>query len=328
MTSQRRKPVSLAIEGEEKAVVIREELFEQQAEAIAGTVEVPQRKTSSAFKWLIFSVLGLVLFILGFDLWLFTSELLQIHPALGYVVLAMAISATLSLLYLIGKEIAAIRRFNKMSDIRQAAVQAIALGDNKQATAIFKKLQTHYEKVPEQQLKVQELSRHEKEGYNGQELLAIAERSLLETIDKKAVSLINAQARNTALLTTISPYAILDVLVTVWRNLKLIRQIAELYGASPGSFGSIKLMRQVLAHIAITGGMEAGDSLVNEVFGGSFLTKLSTKLGEAVINGLLTARVGLTAINQIRPLPYTALPKPTVKDVAKDIVREFKDRLV
>ena len=55
---------------------------------------------------------------------------------------------------------------------------------------------------------------------------------------------------------------------------------------------------------------------------------LDTKLGEAIVNGLLTARIGLTAMDQIRPLPFNSLPKPKLKHVATDIAKEFKDRLI
>jgi putative membrane protein len=326
MTSTRRKPLSVPLVDVESAVVIKEEDSEQ----VSTPTQLPRRtsKRRSVFTWFCLSVLGVIAFILGFDLWLFTNELVEIHPVLGYSVLALAISATLCLLYMIGKEFFALRKLAAMTAVLEQAEQAFAFDDEKLAQKSFRQLQVHYGKVPELAVANAELRKHQNEGYSGIELLTIAERSLLEAIDKKAVSLINAQARNTALLTTISPYAILDVLITAWRNLRLIRQLSELYGAKPSFFGSMKLMEQVVAHIAVTGGMEAGDSLISELFGGSFLTKLSTKLGEALINGLLTARVGLTAMSQVRPLPFNALPKPSVKHVAKDIVKEFKDRLV
>ncbi len=55
----------------------------------------------------------------------------------------------------------------------------------------------------------------------------------------------------------------------------------------------IKLMRQVIAHLAITGGMAATDSLVQQMLGHGLAAKLSQRLGEGILNGLLTARLGL-----------------------------------
>jgi putative membrane protein len=52
---------------------------------------------------------------------------------------------------------------------------------------------------------------------------------------------------------------------------------------------------------------------------------LSQRLGEGVLNGLLTARLGLAAIEVTRPLPFTALPRPALADLAKDLLRKRED---
>jgi putative membrane protein len=43
---------------------------------------------------------------------------------------------------------------------------------------------------------------------------------------------------------------------------------------------------------------------------------------EIVLNGLLNARLGLAAIDVPRPLPFTALPRPALGDLAKDLLRK------
>jgi putative membrane protein len=57
------------------------------------------------------------------------------------------------------------------------------------------------------------------------------------------------------------------------------------------------------------------------VLGHGIAAKLSVRLGEGVLNGLLTARFGLAAIEVTRPLPFAALPAPTLTDVAGNLVR-------
>jgi putative membrane protein len=84
-------------------------------------------------------------------------------------------------------------------------------------------------------------------------------------------------------------------------------------------------MRMVIAHLAVTGGMAAGDSLVQQVLGHGVAAKLSARLGEGVLNGLLTARLGLAAIDVTRPLPFDALPRPALTDLAGDLVRRTRD---
>jgi len=43
-----------------------------------------------------------------------------------------------------------------------------------------------------------------------------------------------------------------------------------------------------------------------------------------VLNGLLTARLGLAAIEVSRPLPFAALPKPSIGDLTQDLISRRK----
>jgi putative membrane protein len=85
------------------------------------------------------------------------------------------------------------------------------------------------------------------------------------------------------------------------------------------------LLRHVIAHLAITGGMAASDSLVQQMVGHGLAAKLSQRLGEGMLNGLLTARLGLAAIDVTRPLPFTALPRPALTDLAKDLLKKREE---
>jgi putative membrane protein len=44
-----------------------------------------------------------------------------------------------------------------------------------------------------------------------------------------------------------------------------------------------------------------------------------------VLNGLLTARFGLAAVDLIRPVPFAALPRPTLSDLMSEVLRSFGD---
>jgi putative membrane protein len=68
--------------------------------------------------------------------------------------------------------------------------------------------------------------------------------------------------------------------------------------------GFFRLARAILGHLAITGGVALGDSVVQQLLGHGLAARLSARLGEGVINGLMTVRVGIAALRSIRPLPY------------------------
>jgi putative membrane protein len=118
----------------------------------------------------------------------------------------------------------------------------------------------------------------------------------------------------------VSPRAAVDMIFVLVTVVGLVRRLADLYGARPGLLGLIRLLRLTVAHLAVTGGIAATDSLIQQVVGHGVAAKLSARLGEGVLNGLLTARLGLAAIEVSRPLPFAALPAPSVSDLAGDLI--------
>jgi putative membrane protein len=105
------------------------------------------------------------------------------------------------------------------------------------------------------------------------------------------------------------------VLAALSMNLRMIRRIAETYGAHAGFFGSWRLLRAVATHLIATGAVAVGDDTISSVLGGSALARVSRRFGEGVVNGALTARVGIAAMEVCRPLPFEALPRPRVTNL-------------
>ena len=159
-------------------------------------------------------------------------------------------------------------------------------------------------------------------------MIKLAERELMTPLDQEARRLVSSAAQRVSIVTAVSPRAAIDVLFVFVASLRLIRQLARLYGGRPGALGMIRLLRHVIAHLAITGGMAASDSLVQQMLGHGIAAKLSQRLGEGMLNGLLTARLGLAAIDVTRPLPFTALPRPALTDLAKDLLKKREERRV
>ena len=152
---------------------------------------------------------------------------------------------------------------------------------------------------------------------DAQGLLALAEVELLAPLDRAASREVEAAARQVATVTALVPIALADVAAALTSNLRMIRRVAEVYGGRSGFFGSWRLTRAVLSHLVATGAVAVGDDMLEPILGGSLLGKLSRRFGEGLVNGALTARVGVAAIEVCRPLPFAAEKRPKVRNIIK-----------
>jgi putative membrane protein len=152
-------------------------------------------------------------------------------------------------------------------------------------------------------------------------LIGLAETELLVPLDNGARALVLSSAKRVALLTAVSPRAVVDLVFVGAEILRLIRRLATLYGGRPGAVGFLRLARAAFAHLAITGGMAAGDSILQQFLGHGIAARLSARLGEGVVNGLLTARIGIAAIDVCRPLPFVVGRPPRLADVMSELTR-------
>ncbi len=127
-----------------------------------------------------------------------------------------------------------------------------------------------------------------------------------------AQAAVRRAAKQVAAATALIPLALIDVLSALTINIRMIREIAEIYGGRAGWLGSWRLMRAVAGHLIATGAVAVGDDLIGAALGGGVVSKVSRRFGEGLVNGALTARIGVAAIEVCRPLAFEACKKPGV----------------
>src|SRR5690606_17212315 len=149
---------------------------------------------------------------------------------------------------------------------------------------------------------------------DGANLVRLAETELLLPLDIEARTLVLDAAKRVSLVTAVSPRALVDIAYVVFEAGRLIRRLSELYGGRPGTLGFFRLARSVLAHLAVTGSIARGDRCLQQIGGHGLAARLSAKLGEGVVNGMMTARIGIAAMETARPLPFTAVKRPGMGD--------------
>ena len=263
---------------------------------------------------------GLLLLGLGLAVENLIVDLYAIAPWLGWVALVLAVLAVLAFLAIVGREVAGIWREQKIEHLREAAIDALAVKDHKAAKSIVSDLLALYGGRAAAAQGSARLKGLTEEIIDADDRLAIAERELLAPLDVQAKRAIAGAAKQVSLVTAVSPRAIVDVAFVIFVAVRLLRTLSRIYGGRPGLFGFLRLAKAAFNHLAVTGGMAVGDSLMQQVLGLGLAARISAKLGEGVLNGLMTARFGLAALSVCRPLPFIREEIPRIGDVAGELI--------
>jgi putative membrane protein len=264
---------------------------------------------------------GLVSLALGLAVDALIRDLFTRAEWLGWLAAALTALAVLAALAVIGREVLALTRLATIDALREEAVAATTADDRPKAEAVVAKITALYAGRPETARGRAAMADHLGEVIDGRDLIMLAEREVLAPLDARARAMVVASARRVSVVTALSPRALIDLVYVAAEAASLTRRLSMLYGGRPGTLGFFRLARHVLGHLAVTGGLAATDGLVHEIVGRSVASRLSARLGEGIVNGLMTTRVGLAAIDVCRPLPFLGTKRPTVSEIVGDVAK-------
>ncbi|MEM8537215.1 MAG: TIGR01620 family protein [Pseudomonadota bacterium] len=250
-------------------------------------------------------------------LWDFVTGLIARNLWLGYAVTGLLFAFGVVCAAILLRELAGFSRLKRIDRLHSLSEAAQASGDLGQARAVVSQLRQLYARRDDLRWAQERFVERADEQFDSDSLLALAENELLSPLDQAAMREVETAARQVATVTALVPLAFADVIAALTANIRMIRRIAEIYGGRSGTLGTWRLTRAVMTHLVATGAVAIGDDLLGSLAGGGVLSKLSRRFGEGLVNGALTARVGVAAMEVCRPLPFQAARRPSVSGLVK-----------
>lgn len=163
------------------------------------------------------------------------------------------------------------------------------------------------------------------DAYTVQEVAHLFSQNVLKPFDVKVKKCISKMAAESAVVVAISPLSLVDMFFVAWRNLRLINNIAEIYGIELGYWVRIRLLRMVLVNIAFAGASEVVQDIGMDWLSQDITAKLSARAAQGIGVGLLTARLGIKAMEFCRPLAFRASEKPKLSHIQKELLSTIKE---
>lgn len=165
------------------------------------------------------------------------------------------------------------------------------------------------------------------ETQNDREVVALYAKLVQPVLDNQARREISRSAAESTLMIAVSPLALVDMAFIAWRNIRLINRIAALYGIELGYFSRLRLFRLVLLNIAFAGASELVREVGMDWMSQDLAARLSARAAQGIGAGLLTARLGIKAMELCRPLPWLEGDKPKLGDFRGQLINQLKDTM-
>lgn len=221
------------------------------------------------------------------------SSIMGTIVAIGFLVVFFM------LLYTTYKEFGAVLLLKESDKTREEIKEIKERGKAKDALVITKKL-ARLTRVSD--TKYNAFAKKIAPNFLGKEVIDLYESELMVNIDKRAVDLVIKRSAENGVVVALSPLAWLDMLFTLMRSLKMIREISEIYGHKCGMWGRVQLYRRVFKNLIFIGMSDLATDALLDIIGTNTLKRLSANLAQGISAAIFSTRLGYMAIKAVRPI--------------------------
>lgn len=282
---------------------------------------IPARR-NRGLKWLIITLFIVLITMLALDIADFAQMLWQQSKVLGITFSAFA----LFLAGLVMQQLLVFRRNQKHLKQADLIREEAARLKHEQHTGNAKKwlhsLEKFYQDQPQTEMLTPSIKRLP-DYLNDSEVVNRISEDFYKQLDKQAISIIERTSISSAALIAVSQLAVVDSLLVVWKTLKMINQINIVYGVRLNRLAQWRLNLRV-AKIALGSyASQAGISFFSEQVGIGLGGKILGSVAQGFGVGLYQARIGIHAMQHIRPIAFSSDEKPKLNMFANLLRRKL-----
>ncbi|OUR87186.1 hypothetical protein A9Q81_26055 [Gammaproteobacteria bacterium 42_54_T18] len=271
-----------------------------------------------------YSLLILLLTLSGWEVWSVIKSAFAVHwvfacvfVLLLSVVLGLGLRVTRGYLNDHGNAEA-------MDGIRKQSVRLLEGRDHGHAKNFISTLNTFYGNKP-QQVYLKRCLDQLPDYCDDREVIEHIDRTFLQPLDQEVLRRIANFSGQTGVAVAVSPWASVDMGLALWRSMKLVDEIAQVYGMRPSLANRYTLIKSVINQLALIGVSEIILDQTMEEIGVSTLSGIAgVRAGQAIGAGVYTAKIGVAAMIVTRPIAFSEKDRPKLKSLIAPIVINIK----
>ncbi|MBF0417335.1 MAG: DUF697 domain-containing protein [Magnetococcales bacterium] len=271
------------------------------------------------WRWFFWSFFGLLASILIEESLMFLVNQFRLHLALGVFFSGLVGILVYLLLSALLRELRGLKAIRVQDGQRSEAARLMAEDGFGNAQPLLRQLVDQHANRLELRDALEEFRALNQAHLGDREALALFSQRALKPLDEAALRIIGRHAASAAFLAVLSPLALLDALLFLWRNARMMREIAQVYGLRPGPAGTFLLMRHVAEGMLAAGSGDVLAKSATEALGDSLAGAALAGVGQAATNALFTARVGLRCLRLCRPIPFPKTDEPGLGQIRREL---------
>ncbi|MDO7596990.1 MAG: DUF697 domain-containing protein [Pseudomonadota bacterium] len=217
------------------------------------------------------------------------------------------------------------RQLAKAEQLREQSALFVRERSHGKSDSFITELKALYEHTIQGELLISCLSQ-QPDYLNDAEVIEYLSEHFVARLDQQAYRLIQNESINIGVLIALSPLALLDALVALWRSFKLVNKVNKIYGLSLTRVGQWQVFFKIIKMTLLAAGTEAAISTMIEKTSTGMTGLVAGSVAQGIGVGIYVSRLGQEAIKQSRPIASNNKPPLGVSVLMDGIMQKLKNK--